>query len=211
MQYNAWRQLDGTDWCWQAFWCKNVLVENCHKADLWLGLPRCIRDSLYRRIHYRSEFHVQPRRHLHTMLNNSGIRNEVSRSTFAAAWGAITCHLHSWKCVIVHAWAVKKSTYCNCSAGGGYLMRLVNRCYAAGLKSSLSLSDVQLLVCIKEEYVMQTGLDTVRLVWYLLMLVGLMPRSHTSVVWCRLRTIYSLLYLLPVCLDMERQTWTNKV
>lgn len=43
-------------------------------------------------------------------------------------------------------------------------MRLVNRCYAAGLKSSLSLSDVQLLVCIKEEYVMQTGLDTVRLV-----------------------------------------------
>lgn len=52
-------------------------------------------------------------------------------------------------------------------------MLLVNRCQAAGLKSSLSLSDIQLLVCIDDESMILMSLDIDQLVLIFLNLSGL--------------------------------------
>lgn len=53
---SAWR-----DWLMlTGFPMLELLVESCHTPDLWIGLLRCIRDSLYDyRMHYWSGFWAQ--------------------------------------------------------------------------------------------------------------------------------------------------------
>lgn len=52
-------------------------------------------------------------------------------------------------------------------------MLLVNRCHAAGFKSSLSLSGMKLLVCIDDESVVLTSFDADHLVLTYLTFSGL--------------------------------------